>query len=565
METTSYKAVDNLEITHPPADEGHHVVFNPGTGRYLRVGADTAALLEALRTRSSVADLEQQLGPRFTSEQIRPALSRFRELGLLEEPGAPAPAQSRSPGRWHLDSMFSVRCRLLNPERHFERLSPMIRRLWGPWAGAASALIVVSGMAGLAVRRDEVGNVLARPLSLSVLVWSLLMVVVLTMLHELAHATLATYHGARVRSMGFLLFYFAPALFCDVSDTWRLPSRLQRAAVAFAGIWFQLVASGMGFLVFWVAGTSLPPGLASVIVVTASLNGVAAALNLVPFVKFDGYLVLMNLTDRPNLRPKAMRDAGTFARWVVLGGQRPRFALRHPVASVAYGILCGLFAPLLAAATLLRYQASLLSLGPVGAVSWLLLVAVAAMALFSAAVRRLVRFRRSAPLRPTRAAFGVLAASAAVLVAGNSISVRTVESGAFAVYGAAGEAVSGGPHHTDDHAHTVIAYAPAAPARQIRPGTKVTFRTSGVLFSNKVAEGVVTSRRGTVSVPAALSSLIEDHPKEHVEMVAFDVAVGHLHTDSHEHGVARFEVGRSSAWEWLFDSWIQRAVLRVTP
>jgi putative peptide zinc metalloprotease protein len=138
-------------------------------------------------------------------------------------------------------------------------------------------------------------------------------------LHELAHGAALVAYGGRVRRFGVMVMYGAPALFCDVTDAWRLPSR-QRCAVALAGVLASLGLAGTAATAY-----ALVPGLRVPAVGTiAVLTYCSAVLNIVPFVKFDGYLALMARVDIPHLRAKAMHDWRDLVVSTLVG------APRHP-------------------------------------------------------------------------------------------------------------------------------------------------------------------------------------------------------------------------------------------
>ena len=71
-----------------------------------------------------------------------------------------------------------------------------------------------------------------------------------TMMHEFAHGLTCRYFGGKVREVGFMLIYFMPALYCNVSDAWMFTERRQRIWVMAAGGYFQLIVWGMATVVW---------------------------------------------------------------------------------------------------------------------------------------------------------------------------------------------------------------------------------------------------------------------------------------------------------------------------
>jgi putative peptide zinc metalloprotease protein len=116
-------------------------------------------------------------------------------------------------------------------------------------------------------------------------------------LHELAHAAACKHYGGRVERIGLMLLYLQPVLFCDVSDSWRFREKHQKIVVAAAGIFLQLLLASAALTIwlFW----SQP-----LLLWFALTNIALAAINLIPFVKLDGYWMLVHWLDEPNLRQK---------------------------------------------------------------------------------------------------------------------------------------------------------------------------------------------------------------------------------------------------------------------
>ena len=79
-------------------------------------------------------------------------------------------------------------------------------------------------------------------------------------LHGRGHGLLD--EGGKVKEVGFMLIYFNPAFYCDVSDSWMFPSKQQRMWVTFAGGYFQLIFWGLCTII-WPIKTTRPAPNAS--------------------------------------------------------------------------------------------------------------------------------------------------------------------------------------------------------------------------------------------------------------------------------------------------------------
>ncbi|MDO9597604.1 MAG: HlyD family efflux transporter periplasmic adaptor subunit [Azoarcus sp.] len=145
------------------------------------------------------------------------------------------------------------------------------------------------------------------------------------LLHELGHAFTAKRMGCRVPTMGLAFLVMWPMAYTDTNETWRLTNRLHRLQVASAGIVTELMVAAWATL----AWALLPDGaLRSAAFVLATISWVATlAVNASPFMRFDGYFILSDWLDWPNLHERSF----ALARWKLrewlfaLGDEPPEF------------------------------------------------------------------------------------------------------------------------------------------------------------------------------------------------------------------------------------------------
>lgn len=155
----------------------------------------------------------------------------------------------------------------------------------------------------------------------------------LTFLHELGHASYLIHHKRRIKSAGFLIYFGSPAFFIDSSDGLVLDRR-KRILQSFAGPYAELVVAGAVCLV----ALMLPAGhvLGDIFYAFALLNYFAIFMNLIPLLELDGYWMLSEAIDEPELRPMSL----AFVRYEMWGRIRRRERLTlHEAALAAYGIL----------------------------------------------------------------------------------------------------------------------------------------------------------------------------------------------------------------------------------
>ncbi|MCX6021244.1 MAG: hypothetical protein NTZ05_05875, partial [Chloroflexi bacterium] len=133
------------------------------------------------------------------------------------------------------------------------------------------------------------------------------------LVHEAGHAFTTKAYGYEVLRVGVGWYWFGPIAFVDTSDLW-LAGRWPRIAASLAGPYAEALVGSCAAL-----GAAAATGFWSAALWQMALTCYASALiNLNPLLEFDGYFVLIDYLDRPNLRPRAMawlgREFGALVR-----------------------------------------------------------------------------------------------------------------------------------------------------------------------------------------------------------------------------------------------------------
>ena len=141
--------------------------------------------------------------------------------------------------------------------------------------------------------------------------------------------------------MGFMLIYFSPAFYCDVSDAWMFPTRRERMWVTFAGGYIQLVVWGLAMIGWRVLAEDT---LASqILLIVIVFSGLQTLFNFNPLIKLDGYYMLSDYLEIPNLRDKGFR---ALRAWLA-GKAEPLLDTPQRKALLRYGAISLTFSTLL--------------------------------------------------------------------------------------------------------------------------------------------------------------------------------------------------------------------------
>lgn len=139
-------------------------------------------------------------------------------------------------------------------------------------------------------------------------------IAVTKLIHELAHAYTAKSFGLRVPQMGVAFLIFFPCLFCNTTDAWQLADRRQRMAISAAGI----VAEGVLATICTYVWHFTQPGIVnSLALYLMAVSFVSTVLfNGNPLMKFDGYFILIDYLNIPNLFAKSF----AYLRYLFMNG-----------------------------------------------------------------------------------------------------------------------------------------------------------------------------------------------------------------------------------------------------
>lgn len=220
-------------------------------------------------------------GQRFSRLQANADLSRWR--------------------RWV--NPLSISLTLGNPSGFLHSLLPVTRWMFGP-VGFAFWITILSISA---IRLLVDGGDLIRNASPAIApdnwIWLGICWLGMKIVHECSHGLCCLRYGGTVRSYGINFVMFAPLPFIDASSAWRFASRWQRIHVAFAGIYAELLIAAIAAIVRSFSDNEILRTLCLNVMLT---GGVLTLLfNLNPLSRFDGYYMLCDWLEMPNLGQSA--------------------------------------------------------------------------------------------------------------------------------------------------------------------------------------------------------------------------------------------------------------------
>lgn len=233
---------------------------------------------------------------------------------------APRPGQARSLAErrqrqrgsrwtWLLHHYLFFRVPLLRPDALLDRLAPRLGWLYGKAFLLLTLAAGLLGLGGVSRQWDAYAGTLVDLFTWQGLAAYGLAIVAVKVVHEFLHGLTAKRYGCRVPTMGVAMMVLWPVAYTDTTEVWKLPDARRRMAVAGAGICAELAIAAWATLA-WVW---LPEGpLRTVAFLLSSTTWISTLLiNASPFMRFDGYFLLSDALDMPNLHARSF----ALARW----------------------------------------------------------------------------------------------------------------------------------------------------------------------------------------------------------------------------------------------------------
>ncbi len=324
-------------LLHPgPLDhDGHRswVLEDPVRGNNYRLGYAEGELIYRLTVEpnldKAVANLYATTPLRPTPEEIlsfvtmlqNESLARLPEEEVVRRESVPEAHRKPPVFQRLLQGAIFFRVPLLRPDRFLSRTLPYVSALWSPAARWGYLLI---GLFGLILTLPELElylstvNYLFTPQGAAAFAVCL---VLLKMGHELAHGYVGKAMGLHIRSMGIFFIVFWPLLYTDTTDAWKIPDRKRRMWISGAGVLFELTVAGMALFLWALLPDGILRSLMFFLSGTSMLSSILVNLN--PFMRYDGYYLLMDWWGIDNLRPRAFAMLRYAVRRSLLGWTGP--------------------------------------------------------------------------------------------------------------------------------------------------------------------------------------------------------------------------------------------------
>lgn len=295
-----------------------HVVKDPSSNQFYRlnpIAHQFVGLFDGKRTVEDIwkISLEQHGDTAPTQHEAIQLLSQLYNSNLLSADANPETDQLLRRGRERFKKkavqqaigIMYFRIKMFNPDAYLTWIEPLLRPLLNVWGFALWLGVVLFALVKLIPEWEQLAagaeNVYSNP---SLWPWLIATFIVTKAIHETGHGVICKRYGGQVPEFGVMLLVLFPAPYVDASAAWGFENKWKRIAVGAGGMLFELFIAAIAAFVWLNTNPgSLTHQIAYNVLFTASVSTVLFNAN--PLMRFDGYFILADLLEVPNLMQRS--------------------------------------------------------------------------------------------------------------------------------------------------------------------------------------------------------------------------------------------------------------------
>ncbi|HIE97773.1 MAG TPA: HlyD family efflux transporter periplasmic adaptor subunit [Planctomycetes bacterium] len=312
---------------------GYQVIKDPVGLKYHRLQVEQYKILELLDGTRSLEQVRDELKTFFPTLQvtlgdIQQLITDLHKKCLVSSnrpgQGAAVVRERRKERNQKIKQTFMsllyLRLPGWDPERTLQWIYPYLAWMfWKPLVWTCM-LFVTTAWLMLGAQFDEFQSRL--PEFQSFFGWPNLIYLWVTLgiakiIHEFGHGLSCHHYGGECHEMGMMLLVFSPCLYCDVTDSWMMKNKWHRIIIGAAGMYIEVIISAIAIYVWWFTRPGMLHFLALNTFFVTTITTVIFNAN--PLMRFDGYYMMSDFLEIPNLRAKSDKMLRESFSWYCLG------------------------------------------------------------------------------------------------------------------------------------------------------------------------------------------------------------------------------------------------------
>src|SRR5437870_638749 len=347
----------DLEIA-PQKYEGrtYYVVKDPVSMRYYRFKEQEHFLIQLMDGDHSLDDAQKEYEKRFrperlTLEDLEGFGQQLLTAGLAQNESPQAGKQlfdrrkkrRRSEFMQAITNILYIKIPVFDPDKLLIRMLRYTRWIFTTWFMLLSVGVMLTALSLVLTHFETFREKLPEYqefFSFKNVVYLWVALGAVKIIHEFGHGLSCKAFGGECHEMGALFLCLSPCLYCNVSDAWTLPNKWKRIIISFAGIYVELIIAAISTFVWWNSSTHpFINNMSLSLMIVCSVSTVVFNAN--PLMRFDGYYVLADWLEIPNLRDQSNRFLKTLVQEHCFGIEvqpEPYMAMWRRILFVSYAI-----------------------------------------------------------------------------------------------------------------------------------------------------------------------------------------------------------------------------------
>jgi putative peptide zinc metalloprotease protein len=316
------------------------ILKNPIDLSYFRLPQEqyeAARLFDGHRSAAQIADILRQQHRYWRAKTTEDAVTELGQLnqqlalgGLSRIPGHASSKRVRQSrehkGKIRFEALvgawFYIKKSLYDPDKLLTSMVKGLGWIFTPATALALVAFLVATLVMLAENFDRVAAGTESFFTLQNVGLTWVLFIFIKTIHEFGHGITCKHYKCEVHEMGVLFILFTPYLFCNVSDSWLLPRKSHRILISSAGIVVEIFLACAAAWLWIITAPGLFNQMCYNTMFVCSISTIIFNAN--PLLKFDGYYIMTDLLEVPNLKAKANQYVASLVQRICLGYDKAR-------------------------------------------------------------------------------------------------------------------------------------------------------------------------------------------------------------------------------------------------
>lgn len=295
-----------------------YVLYEPFTNKFYRLPQGAYEFVSRLSINKTVGEVWNGMLNSATGEipgqgEVIEMLAQLYQSNMLMYDGIEDGAklfernkkQNRKKVKASLLNIFFLKVPLVDPDALLNKLRWLIACLISkPFALVWLLTVIVAAKYGVE-NFDALKDSAQGFLSPSNIGWVYVCTVFVKLLHEFGHASVVKRYGGEVHTLGVMFMLLVPLPYVDATASWSFRKKSRRILVGAAGMLTEFFIASIALILWANLGGGILKNLAYNVIIMASVSTVLFNIN--PLMRFDGYYMLTDLLDMPNLQQRSVQ------------------------------------------------------------------------------------------------------------------------------------------------------------------------------------------------------------------------------------------------------------------